>query len=140
MPFLAMPHHIAFTLSVDYPKLCCWPWRQLNLVIAYAPTSPQQKTSWSFNHGSILIVLAALDWEQTQKEDHSSHSHNYKKIRGTPQIHCMCTTGEACWACLLYWTKKLQTKMSKGFFWKRCHYIPMLCVLKNFYAMHIYYT
>lgn len=76
----------------------------------------QQKTfPGAFCHGSILIVLAALDCEQTQKEDCSSHSHNYKKIRGIPQIHCMTTTGEASWVRLLCRTKESQTKMSRAF-------------------------
>lgn len=76
----------------------------------------QQKTfPGAFCHGSILIVLAALDCEQTQKEDRSSHSHNYKKIRGIPQIQCMTTTGEASWVRLLCRTKEWQTKMSRAF-------------------------
>lgn len=130
VPLLAVTHHITSTLSVDYPKLCCWPWRQLNLVIAYAPTSPQQKAFWSFYHGSTLIVLVALEWEQTQKGDHSSHSHNYKKIRGIAQIHCMCTTGEACRVGVLYWTNKCHAKVLRGFLCKRCLYLLMECMKK----------
>lgn len=52
-------HHIQFTLCesvcvhacvcVDLSKLCCWPRRQVNLVIAFTPTSrPTKDFSWSF--------------------------------------------------------------------------------------------